>query len=221
MTTPAPRTAATSPARRPAARTTQAASSPAAPTAQRKAIAKARALAPGIPAVIGSTPHTTFRGDPDIFGRLVEDHDHHRALLAMVAATQAGSSERKKLFKELYKELSSHAAAEEQALWSSVMRNPKTTPDARHAVAEHKEIDGMLADLAARDQASPTWLRRFAKLRTEYLHHIGEEEQEQFVAAQKHLTAADIRYMKQVFNRRKREEKAAAKVAPKIRRQPA
>ena len=100
---------------------------------------------------------------------------------------------------------------------SSVMRNPKTTPEARHAVAEHKEIDAMLADLAARDMASPTWLRRFAKLHEEYLHHIGEEEQKQFVAAQKHLTPTDIRYMQQVFNRRKREEKAAVKVVKKIK----
>lgn len=185
--------------------------------AKQAAMAKAKKLAPEVPAQIGSTPRTKFRGDPGIFGRLVEDHDHHRALLAMIAATKAGSSDRKKLFKELYKELSSHAAAEEQALWSSVMRNPKTTPDARHAVAEHKELDKMLADLAARDMSSPTWLRRFAKLQEEYLHHVGEEEQKQFIAAQKHLSATDIRYMKQVFNRRKREEKSAVKVVKKIR----
>lgn len=185
--------------------------------AKQAAMAKAKKLAPKVPVQIGSTPRTKFRGDPDIFGRLVEDHDHHRALLAMITATKAGSSDRKKLFKELYKELSSHAAAEEQALWSSVMRNPRTTPDARHAVAEHKELDKMLADLAARDMSSPTWLRRFAKLQEEYLHHVGEEEQKQFIAAQKHLSATDIRYMKQVFNRRKREEKSAVKVVKKIR----
>ena len=178
---------------------------------------KAKTIAPKVPIQIGSTPRTKFRGDSDIFGRLLEDHDHHRALLAMITATHGDSSDRKKLFKELVKELKSHAAAEEQALWSSVMRNPKTTDDARHAVSEHKEIDKMLNDLAARDMASPGWLRRFSALHKEYLHHIKEEEQEQFVAAQKHLSASDIRYMKQVFIRRKREEKAAAKVVKKIK----
>ena len=167
---------------------------------------------------IGNTPATPFRGNPDIFGRLVEDHDRHRALLAMITETKGDSSTRKKLFKELTKELKSHAAAEEQALWSTVMRDPKTTDDARHAVAEHHELDKMLDDLAARDMASSGWLRRFAGLRDEYLHHIQEEEQEQFVAAQKHLTPTDIRYMKQVFNRRKAEEKAATKVTPKLRK---
>ena len=74
----------------------------------------------------------------------------------------------------------------------------------------------MLADLAARDMASPGWLRRFAGLKEEYLHHVGEEEQEQFVAAEKILSPGDIRYMRRVFNRRKKEEKAAAKVEKKI-----
>lgn len=186
--------------------------------AKQAAVAKAKAVAPKVPAQIGSTPKTQFRGNPDIFGRLLEDHDRHRALLAMISATQGESTERKKLFKELVKELKSHAAAEEQALWSTVMRNPKTTDDARHAVAEHKEIDDMLADLAARDMGSSGWLRRFAGLRDEYLHHIREEEQEQFVHAQKHLSDSDVRYMKQFFNRRKREEKAAAKVTTKIKK---
>ena len=178
---------------------------------------QAKAVAPDVPALLGSTPATPFRGNPDIFGRLVEDHDRHRALLAMIDATHGKSPERKRLFKELVLEIKGHAAAEEQALWSSVMRHPATTEDARHAVGEHKEMDKLLADLAARDMTSSGWLRRFAKVRDEYLHHIREEEQEQFVAAEKQLAAADIRYMRQVFNRRKREEKASAKVEKKIR----
>lgn len=183
--------------------------------AKRIAIAKAKAVAANVPANIGSTPATRYRGNPDIFGRLVEDHDHHRALFAMIAATQGHSPERERLFVELVKEIKSHAAAEEQALWSSVMRHPETTEDARHAVAEHKEMDEIMADLVAKDMASPGWLRRFATLRDEYLHHIREEEQEQFVAAQEHLSASDIRHMRAVFNRRKKEEKAAATLETK------
>jgi hypothetical protein len=184
--------------------------------AKADAIAKARAIAPAVAARIGSTPATRYRGDPGIFGRLVEDHDRHRALLAMIEETEGKSADRQALFKELVREVKAHAAAEEQALWSTVLRNPETTEEARHAVAEHKELDDMLADLAARDMASSGWLRRFAGLKEEYLHHIGEEEQEQFVAAEKILSPTDIRYMRGVFNRRKKEEKAAAKVEKKI-----
>ena len=184
---------------------------------QKQAVAKARAIAPDLQANIGSTPHTKFRGNPDIFGRLVEDHDRHRALFAMLQDTEPGSPQRKRVFTELVLDIKAHAAAEEQALWSTVMRLPATTEDARHAVGEHKEMDKMLADLAARDMAGNGWLRRVAKVRDEYLHHIREEEQEQFLASERHLTAADLKYMRGVFNRRKKAEKAAAKVVKKIR----
>ena len=186
--------------------------------AKSEAIAKARAVAPDVAARIGSTPRTKFRGDADIFGRLVEDHDRHRALLAMIEETEGKSPDRQRLFRELTKELKAHAAAEEQALWSSVLRDPETTDFARHAIAEHKEIDDMLADLAARDIASSGWLRRFAGLKDEYLHHIREEEQEQFVAAEARLGERDVLHMRRVFEQRKKAEKAAAEIEKKLKR---
>jgi len=188
--------------------------------AKARAVAKAKAVAPGLAAPIGSTPATKYRGDPEIFGRLVEDHDRHRALFAMIEQTQGKSPDREKLFSELVHEIKGHAAAEEQALWSTIMRNPETTEFARHAVGEHKEMDKMLADLAARDMASSGWLRRFASAKEEYLHHIREEEQEQFVESEKVLTQADRQRMKTVFNRRKQAEKSGAKVEAKIRLKP-
>lgn len=185
--------------------------------AKAAAVAKAKAIAPDLPVRIGSTPRTTFRGDPDIFGRLVEDHDRHRALIAMLEETHGDSEDRRTIFEELVRELKAHAAAEEQALWSAVLRDPETTDVARHAVAEHKEIEDMLEDLAARDMASPGWLRRFADLKDEYLHHIGEEEQEQFVAAEKRLSDSDRSHMKRVFERRKGVEKREAEIEKKIK----
>lgn len=188
--------------------------------AKHEAIAKAKAIAPEVAAPIGSTPKTKYRGDPDIFGRLVEDHDRHRALFAMIGETSGKSPDRVALFEELVHEIKGHSAAEDQALWSTVLRNPDTTEYARHAVGEHKEMDKMLADLAARDMASPGWLRRFAAVKEEYLHHIGEEEQEQFVESEKSLSAADRKHMRSVFERRKKEEKAGAEIKKKIRIKP-
>lgn len=184
--------------------------------ARASSVAKAKAIAPDVTANLGSTPKTTFRGNPDIFGRLVEDHDRHRALFAMIEATEGKSPERVRLFTELTLELKSHAAAEEQALWSSVLRDPETTTIARHAISEHKQLDELLADLAARDMGSSGWLKRFDGLKVVFLDHIKEEEQEQFLAAEQHLGKADIRYMRKVFERRKKAERAATKVERKI-----
>lgn len=180
--------------------------------AKADAIARAKDLAPDIAARIGSTPATKFRGNPDVFGRLVEDHDHHRALIAMIEETSGDSPERRLLFDEMVREMSSHAAAEEQALWSVVLRNPETTEDGRHAVAEHKQIDDLIEDLSEADMASPGWLARFAKLKDKYLHHIREEEQEQFVAAEQHLSDDDLANMRKLFEARKASEKAQAEV---------
>lgn len=185
--------------------------------AKRQAIAKARAVSPDVRAHIGSTPKTRFRGAPDIFGRLVQDHDRHRALFAMIGQTKRNSRDRVRLFNALVLEVKGHAAAEDQALWSTVLRNPATTEDARHAISEHKKLDEMLADLAARNKASRGWLRRLAKTHEKYLHHIREEEKEQFAAAQRLLSRADVVYLRGVFNRRKAAEKASARIEPKIK----
>ena len=188
--------------------------------AKATAIAKARAKAPELPARIGSTPATKLRAQDGIFGRLIEDHDKHRALLAMIGEAKAGSAQRAALFAEFWHETKGHAAAEDQALWSTILRNPDTTDFARHAVAEHHELDEMFADLAARDPATRAWGTRFEALKHKYLHHIREEEQEQFVAAEKTLSEADKRYMRGVFNRRKKAEKAAATIEPKLSVEP-
>ena len=79
--------------------------------AKAAAVAKAKAAAPDLEARIGSTPKTKFRGNPDVFGRLVEDHDRHRALLSMIEQTEGKSRDREVLFEELTKELKAHAAA--------------------------------------------------------------------------------------------------------------
>lgn len=79
--------------------------------AKAKGISKAKRVAPALAVNIGSTPATRFRGNPDIFGQLVLDHDRHRALIAMIEETHGNSAVRKKLFTELTREVKAHAAA--------------------------------------------------------------------------------------------------------------
>ena len=149
-----------------------------------------------------------------IFDRLKQDHDKHRTLLALLADGGLQPQERESLFTELTKELKGHAAAEEQALYSTMMRKPQTTDDTRHSVAEHHEIDEMLNDLAATDLSSDQWREKFDALKHRYLHHIEEEEDDHFPEFADYLTDEDERHMSSVFERRKREEKAEAEVTP-------
>jgi hypothetical protein len=150
----------------------------------------------------------------DIFARLKADHDKHRALFDRLGSGALETSERHGLFEELTKELKGHAAAEEQALYSTMLRKPPTTAETRHSVAEHHEIEEALNDLAATAMDSDEWAEKFAALAHRYRHHIDEEEQEHFPDFEHHLTDDDRAWMRSVFERRKREEKAEAEVTP-------
>jgi len=149
----------------------------------------------------------------DIFARLKQDHDRHRALLARISDSADGG-ERVDLFEQFTIDIKSHASAEEQALYSTMMRKPPTTDETRHSVAEHHEIEVALNDLAATDARSPEWLTKFGELKHDYLHHIDEEEEDHFPDFAQYLTAEDERYMAEVFDRRKEAEMADAAVTP-------
>jgi hypothetical protein len=152
--------------------------------------------------------------DHDIFARLKEDHERHRNLLSRLAATHGDSEERQALFEEFTLEVKGHAAAEEQALYSTMMRKPKATDEVRHSVSEHHEIEQLLNDMAATDMSSSAWLAKFKQLDHDYRHHIDEEEDEHFPDFAKQLTDEDRAHMRSVFERRKRAEKADAEVTP-------
>ncbi len=150
----------------------------------------------------------------DIFSILRDDHDVHRDLLARLDETHGESDDRVRLFTQFTREVKAHAAAEEQALYSTVMRKPDLTSEVRHSVSEHHEIEEMLNDLAATDMATEVWLTKFREMKHRYLHHIDEEEEEHFPDFDKELSAEDEVYMAKVFERRKPAEKAQAEVTP-------
>lgn len=150
----------------------------------------------------------------DIFDRLKQDHDRQRELLEKIEQTQGESEERKELFERFTLDAKSHAAAEEQALYSTMMRKPPTTDETRHSVAEHHEIEEQLNDLAATEISSSAWQTKFEQLKHDYLHHIDEEEDDHFKDFEKYLTREDEEHMRMVFERRKEAECAEAEVTP-------
>ncbi|MEZ5710467.1 MAG: hemerythrin domain-containing protein [Blastomonas sp.] len=146
----------------------------------------------------------------DIYSRLKQDHDKHRKLLAKIAETHGDSAERRELFEAFRVEVTAHANAEEQTLYAYMLEDPDLQDEGRHSVAEHKNIDDMLEELSDMDMSSPGWLTRFKALRHCYEHHIEEEEEEIFVAAEKVTRASEERKMADKFDDRKADEKAAA-----------
>lgn len=142
----------------------------------------------------------------DIFSILKSDHDLHRQLLASIAETRGDSDERGELFESFRIEVTAHAAAEEESLYAAMLSDPDLRDDGRHSVSEHKEIDDMLGELQEIDEASDAWLTKFKEMRDRYEHHIEEEEEEMFPAAEKHFSSAKAEELGAKFDRRKPAE---------------
>lgn len=144
--------------------------------------------------------------DAKIYLQLKADHDRQRDLIARIEDTSRKDAERRALFEQLRTELQAHAAAEEEALYAVMLANPELRDEARHSVAEHKEVDDLLGELVEKDPSSLFWMGKFKTMRDRYLHHIEEEEEEMFPAASKELSAEKEAEIAKVFERRKPKE---------------
>ncbi len=99
-----------------------------------------------------------------IYQEIREDHQKHRELLARLAETNGDSDERRTLWNAFYYDVKSHAAAEEETFYSKIMEKPDGQDDARHSVAEHKELDDIMEELNTMGFDNPGWLTRFKTL---------------------------------------------------------
>lgn len=146
-----------------------------------------------------------------IYAELKADHDRHRAMLEKLSGADGGAG-RAELFEQFRIEVSAHAAAEEQTLYATMLADPELQAEARHSVAEHKEIEDFLAEIHELDPADGEWAEKFAAMRHRYLHHIEEEEEEMFPEASGQLPGAVEEELAGRFEERKAAEleKAAA-----------
>ncbi len=118
------------------------------------------------------------------------EHDHHiqRQLAEQLVATSGDSEQRRKVFAQLKAELVAHADAEERYFYVPLINLDATQGDARHGIAEHHEIDELVAQLEKTDCSSPAWLKYAKDLAHKVKHHLHEEEQDYFPVAQEVLS---------------------------------
>ena len=141
-----------------------------------------------------------------IYETLKQDHDRHRKLLAVIADTEGDSRKRREAWDTFFHEVSAHAAAEEETFYSKLIADEDGQPEARHSVAEHKEIDDLMEELNETDFSSPAWLPKFREMRHRYEHHIEEEEADIFPVAEKVLGEDGNETVGAAFEERKDEE---------------
>lgn len=111
-----------------------------------------------------------------IFEELRADHDKQRAVVCRIEETQGDEPKRRDLFSQLKLQLHHHATAEERHFYAPLIEHDATVEMSRHGIAEHHELDELLAELDEMDMASSGWLRRFGALKDKMLHHFEDEE---------------------------------------------
>lgn len=124
----------------------------------------------------------------DIFAALRSDHEKQRLLMKVLVETSGDSASRRDFFIDLKHQLKRHSIAEERHFYMPLMEQDKTIELARHAIAEHHEIDEFIAELEDTDMNLPAWLKIMKSLQHKVLHHLAEEEREFFQQAGKNLT---------------------------------
>jgi hypothetical protein len=126
----------------------------------------------------------------NIFEALRVSHETQRELYARLLASKAGSPEGQRIFLELKRELLAHETAEERCLYVPLFEHDATVDAARHAIAEHHQMDEMVESLEQMEPASAQWRECAEKLCGKIEHHLTEEERKFFQEAGKVLTEA-------------------------------
>ena len=124
----------------------------------------------------------------NIFEALRQSHELQRDLAKQLLKTSGDTSERANLFQNYKLVLTAHATAEERHFYIPIMDTDSGVEAARHAIAEHHEIDELIEQLEETDPASSAWLSVAKKLADKVEHHLEEEEQRFFQTAGKILS---------------------------------
>jgi hypothetical protein len=124
-----------------------------------------------------------------IYDELRASHTRQRQLCNSLVRTQAKNPvKRQALFRELRIELAAHAAAEERYLYVPILMFDMGLNSARHALAEHHQMDELVEDLQKLDPAGEAWGTKASELAHKVRHHLKEEETKFFQVSGKLLT---------------------------------
>ena len=119
---------------------------------------------------------------PDVLDLLVEDHASVERLFTRFERRAAEvPNPNLDVVRDIIRELSLHAAAEEQILYP-LMRDALDDGDelAEHGIEEHQEMKERLAAIEGLDPRDDAWAREVMALIADVRHHVREEEDEQF-----------------------------------------
>lgn len=124
----------------------------------------------------------------DLYDALRESHKIQRRLAKKMADGRRKPEDRKQAFLDLAVELDAHAAAEERFLYAPMLMDDEGLSVSRHALAEHHELEEMVAKLRGVKPGSARFDKLADALSHEVHHHLKEEEKGFFQLSGRILT---------------------------------
>ena len=103
--------------------------------------------------------------------------------------TKADGKKKEAIFNRIKAALTVHATIEEEIFYPAVKaaRAENVKDEVREAYEEHKQIKGLLAQIAGITSADETYDMKIKVLREDVEHHVKDEETEMFPDAKKFL----------------------------------
>lgn len=124
----------------------------------------------------------------DPYKLLMNDHRSVEHLFERLAKTRDQDAElREELFDSLREELEIHTTIEEQLFYPEMRKHAATKELVGDALKEHSEVKEMLRKLDKLPVAEEAWLGKVDELKRMVQHHVSDEEDKMFPAAQREV----------------------------------
>jgi len=122
----------------------------------------------------------------DALALLKKDHLEVKQLFKQAEEDQDSQQE---IFDEIKTALGAHATIEEEIFYPAMKnaRSEKTKDEVMEALAEHKQIKALLAELSGMSGQDESFAMKLKVLKEDVEHHVKEEEGEMFPDAKKYL----------------------------------
>ena len=127
-----------------------------------------------------------MQNQKDALALLKKDHQEVKQLFKQAEEDQDSQQE---IFGEIKAALGAHATIEEEIFYPAMKnaRSEKTKDEVMEALAEHKQVKALLAELSGMSGQDESFAMKLKVLKEDVEHHVKEEEGEMFPDAKKYL----------------------------------
>lgn len=148
----------------------------------------------------------------DILTLIEADHRKAEQLMTELENTK-DSKKTQSLFKEIYKELTLHAKAEELVFYPAMEEYDETEEYIEEAEQEHDSVKVLLEEMKKLQPGDAEFQAKFEALKEAVNHHVEEEESEIFEVVRECMEEDELKELGQEFQAAKTRLEADVKIA--------